>query len=85
MELERIAAMPHSAKSVNQLKGGSGPEHEFFCTYSSFKINNIQVFTKEDLEAPSLVNDSPINLRDPDALMRNPNGLPQMRFLLSNK
>jgi len=40
-ELERIASTPISAKSVNQLKGGSSAEHEFYCTYTSFKINHI--------------------------------------------
>ena len=54
-ELERIASTPVSRKSVNQLKGGSSADSEFYCSYSSFKINHIQVYTKEDLEAPSLV------------------------------
>ena len=85
MELERISQMPLSRKSVNQLKGGSSPENEFYCTYTSFKINHIQVYTNEDLEAPSLINDSPINLSDPEILTRNPGALPQMRFLLNDK
>lgn len=41
LELERISNTPLSRKSVNQLKGGSSPEHEFYCTYTSFKINHI--------------------------------------------
>ena len=40
-ELERIANTPLSQKSVCQLKGGSSPDHEFYCTYTSFKINHI--------------------------------------------
>ena len=84
-ELERIASTPLSRKSVNQLKGGSSAEHEFYCTYTSFKINHIQVYTKEDLEAPSLLKDSPINLRDPETMTRNPGALPHMRFLLNDK
>jgi hypothetical protein len=43
------------------------------------------VYTKEDLEAPNVVTDSPINLMDPEALTRNPGALPHMRFLLSDK
>lgn len=68
-----------------QLKGGSGPNHEFYCTYTSFKIKNIQVYTQEDLDAPSLVNDYPINLRSAEVLGRNPEALPHMRFLLADK
>lgn len=44
-ELERIANTPISEKSLCQLKGGSSPQHEFYCTYTSFKIKNIQVYT----------------------------------------
>lgn len=77
--------MPLSARSINQLKGGSSADHEFYCTYTSFKINHIQVYTKADLENPSLVADTPINLREPEILKRNPGALPHMRFLLSNK
>jgi len=84
-ELQRIVSAPISHKSENQLKGGSSPEHEFYCTYSSFKINYIQVYTKEDLAAPSLLSDSPINLRDPEVVSRNPGALPHMRFLLNDK
>ena len=32
-----------------------------------------------------MVNDSPINLRDSEALTRNPGALPHMRFLLNDK
>ena len=84
-ELDRISSTPRSKKSANQLKGGSSAEHEFYCTYTSFKINHIQVYTSEDLLAPSLLNDSPINLRDPEVLNRNPAALPHMRFLLNDK
>ena len=37
------------------------------------------------MQAPALLADSPINLRDPAVLERNPDALPYMRFLLSNK
>lgn len=84
-ELERISSTPLSQKSINQLKGGSSPDHEYYCTYTSFKINHIQVYTKEDLEEPNLLKDFPINLRDPEALTRNPGALPHMRFLLNDK
>lgn len=43
------------------------------------------MYTKEDLEAPSLLKDSPINLRDPETMTRNPGALPHMRFLLNDK
>ena len=43
------------------------------------------MYSDKDLNAPSLVSDSPINLRDPRVLERNPGALPQMRFLFSNK
>ena len=48
-ELEKIANSPVSMKNLNQLKGGSSSEHEFFCTYTSFKMNNVQVYNDEYL------------------------------------
>ena len=32
-----------------------------------------------------MVNDYPINLRDPELIKRNPGALPQMRFLLNDR
>ena len=83
-EIKQIHRTAVHTKSVNQLKGGSSPKHEFFCTYTSFNIKNIQIYSDEALEAPELVEDHPINLRDPELMKKNPRALPHMRFLLNN-
>ena len=36
------------------------------------------------MQAPELVADHPINLRDPELLKKNPTALPHMRFLLND-
>ena len=84
-ELKTIARTPIHLKSDCQLKGGSGPDREFFCTYSSFNIKHIQVYTEEDLQAPELIEDHPINLLDEELLKKNKNALPHMRFLFNDK
>ena len=84
-ELKAIYKVPHYSKSVNQLKGGSGPDHEFFSSYTSFNLKNIQAYEDEALDAPELVEDHPINLRDPALLELNPRALPQMRFLFNDR
>jgi hypothetical protein len=43
------------------------------------------VYTQEDLQAPALLKDHPINLRDQKIIERNPGALPHMRFLLNDK
>ena len=83
-ELKLIMRTPANVKNVNQLKGGSDPNHEFFCTYTSFNIKHIQVYTDEDLDEPNLVDDYPINLRDSNLIKKNPRALPQMRFLFND-
>ena len=40
-ELTTIHRTPFHAKSINQRKGGSDANHEFFSTYSSFNIKHI--------------------------------------------
>ena len=40
-EIKTIHRKPVHAKSPNELKGGSSPKHEFFCTYNSFNIKNV--------------------------------------------
>ena len=84
-ELKAISKIPYYSKSINQLKGGSGPDHEFFSTYTSFNLKNIQAYEDEALNAPELVEDHPINLRDPALLELNPRALPQMRFLFNDR
>ena len=84
-ELKAIYKVPYYSKSINQLKGGSGPDHEFFSTYTSFNLKNIQAYEDEALNAPELVEDHPINLRDPALLESNPRALPQMRFLFNDR
>ena len=83
-ELKSIHRTPIHLKNDNQLKGGSDPNHEFFSTYTSFNIKHIQAYRDEVLEAADLVDDYPINLRDPK-LLDNPRALPHMRFLLNDK
>jgi len=70
-------------KNLNQLKGGSKTT-EFFCTYSSYQVQNQQIFPDSALNDPQLISDSPINLRDPE-LLKNPSLLPQIRLLHHDK
>ena len=83
-ELKSIHRTPIHLKTDNQLKGGSDANHEFFSTYTSFNIKHIQAYRDDVLEAADLVDDYPINLRDPK-LLNNPRALPHMRFLMNDK
>lgn len=84
-ELVKITNAPLKSKSLNQLKGGSGPNHPFYNSYTSFKLHEVCAYTKEDLQSENLLADSPINLLDDELVRRNKNCLPHMRFLLSDK
>ena len=64
-ELKKI--LSSKEKNVNQLKGGSSTS-EFFSTYSTFLIHNVQVYPDEVLQSRELKADHPINLKDPKLL-----------------
>ena len=83
-ELKSIHRAPFHSKTINQLKGGSDANHEFFSTYTSFNIKHIQAYQDDVLHATELVEDYPMNLRDPE-LLNNPRALPHMRFLFNDK
>jgi len=61
-ELKRIASQKN--KTLTQLKGGTATS-EFYSTYQSFEIKNEKVYPDSALLAPELLEDSPINLKDP--------------------
>lgn len=64
------------------LKGGCSAS-EFYSTFLSFHVNNVSVVTEANLRSQDLLEDHPINLRDPK-LLEKPELLPQMRFLHSD-
>ena len=47
-ELKAIFKQPHQKKTESQLKGGSDG-NEFFSTYTSFNLKNIQAYEDEAL------------------------------------
>lgn len=84
-ELKRIALTPLFLKSERQLKGGSSKDHEFFCTYSSFLLNNIQVYPLDIASSKQVLLDAPINMCDSEALMSKRQLLPHMRFIMHDE
>jgi len=63
-ELKKIQSVPAKEKSLNELKGGSSKQHEFYCTYSSFNMGNLQVYNNEALSQSEFQTDAPINMAD---------------------
>lgn len=58
---------------------GGTAKDEFYCSYHLFQVHNVErVYSEEDLQAPELVNDYPINMRGSDLKLesQNPDLLP---------
>lgn len=82
-EIKSLSQQSLKSKSLNLLKGG-WKESEFYGTYSLFE--SIVVHSEHHLKNPKLQADYPINLNEPEEVLRERREhLPQFRFLLNDR